>query len=329
MPIKPTYEELEEKISLLGQITKCMGAVIVLISKDYEVIWANDVMTNIFGSVEREICFKKFKNQESICDGCGVKKVFQGETESAVHEQQGKDVHGNTIWAQIIATPVYDATGNIESALEIAIPITDQKLAELAVEKERAFSESLINSLPGVMYVFDESGHFQRWNKNFEIVTGYSRPQIVEMNPLDFIYQEDRNRVDDAITEVIKEGKSDVEASISTIDGKIIPYSLTGVRLIQNGTKYVVGMGIDISKRKESERENQVLINELKDALSQVKKLSGFLPICASCKKIRDDKGYWNQIESYIRDHSEAEFSHSICPDCLKNLYPGMKGKDD
>lgn len=61
---------------------------------------------------------------------------------------------------------------------------------------------------------------------------------------------------------------------------------------------------------------------ELEEALGKVKQLSGLLPICASCKKIRDDKGYWNQIESYIKEHSEAEFSHGICPECLKKLYP-------
>lgn len=65
-------------------------------------------------------------------------------------------------------------------------------------------------------------------------------------------------------------------------------------------------------------------IGELKIALSEVKKLSGLLPICSSCKKIRDDKGYWNQIESYIRDHSDAEFSHSICQECAKELYPDI-----
>ena len=61
---------------------------------------------------------------------------------------------------------------------------------------------------------------------------------------------------------------------------------------------------------------------ELKEALSKVKILSGFLPICSSCKKIRDDKGYWNQIETYIGNHSEAEFTHGICPKCAKRLYP-------
>ncbi len=64
------------------------------------------------------------------------------------------------------------------------------------------------------------------------------------------------------------------------------------------------------------------LIGELQKALAQVKQLSGFLPICASCKKIRDDKGYWTQIESYIHAHSEAQLSHGICPECQHKLYP-------
>jgi len=63
---------------------------------------------------------------------------------------------------------------------------------------------------------------------------------------------------------------------------------------------------------------------KLEEALAKVKTLSGLLPICASCKKIRDDKGYWNQIEGYIRDHSEAQFSHGICPECAKKLYPEL-----
>ena len=80
----------------------------------------------------------------------------------------------------------------------------------------------------------------------------------------------------------------------------------------------------DISQRKRNEAEREKLIEELQSALDNVKQLSGLLPICASCKKIRDDNGYWNQIESYIRDHSEAEFSHGICPDCAKRLYPDV-----
>jgi Na+/melibiose symporter-like transporter len=81
---------------------------------------------------------------------------------------------------------------------------------------------------------------------------------------------------------------------------------------------------IEMTERKRSQIEKDHLIVELKEALRKIKTLSGFLPICATCKKIRDDKGYWNQIESYIETHSEAEFSHSICPDCAKKFYPDI-----
>ena len=78
----------------------------------------------------------------------------------------------------------------------------------------------------------------------------------------------------------------------------------------------------EIGERKRVENERERLIHELQEALAEVKTLSGLLPICSSCKKIRDDKGYWNQIESYISKYSEAEFSHGICPECAKKLYP-------
>jgi hypothetical protein len=75
-------------------------------------------------------------------------------------------------------------------------------------------------------------------------------------------------------------------------------------------------------ERKRSEEERSRLIAQLQESLARVRTLSGMLPICASCKKIRDDKGYWNQIETYIRDRSEAEFTHGICPECAARLYP-------
>jgi DNA-binding NtrC family response regulator len=75
-------------------------------------------------------------------------------------------------------------------------------------------------------------------------------------------------------------------------------------------------------ERKRAEKEREELILKLQDALAKVKVLSGFLPICARCKKIRDDRGYWHSVEVYVREHSEAEFTHSICPDCIKELYP-------
>jgi len=75
-------------------------------------------------------------------------------------------------------------------------------------------------------------------------------------------------------------------------------------------------------------KEKQKLIEDLQKALNEIKTLSGFIPICSSCKKIRDDHGYWEQIESYIKNHSNAEFTHSLCPDCVEKLYPEFAIRD-
>jgi PAS domain S-box-containing protein len=79
---------------------------------------------------------------------------------------------------------------------------------------------------------------------------------------------------------------------------------------------------LEIGERRRVEAERENLIAELQKALLRVKTLSGLIPICSSCKKIRDDEGYWHKLEEYLNDHSEAEFSHGLCPDCLARLYP-------
>ncbi len=81
---------------------------------------------------------------------------------------------------------------------------------------------------------------------------------------------------------------------------------------------YVNLYGRDITARKQVEAEREKLIAELQKALREVKTLSGLLPICASCKKIRNDQGYWSKIETYISQHTDARFTHGLCPDCLK-----------
>jgi hypothetical protein len=77
----------------------------------------------------------------------------------------------------------------------------------------------------------------------------------------------------------------------------------------------------DVTPSKQAAAERERLIAELQDALAKVKLLSGLLPICASCKRIRDKHGSWRQLETYIRAHSEAEFTHGVCPECFQKLY--------
>jgi len=83
-----------------------------------------------------------------------------------------------------------------------------------------------------------------------------------------------------------------------------------------------IGIALDITEQKRLEEQRERLIADLRNALTHIKTLRGLLPICAACKKIRDNHGYWKQIEEYISDHSDAKFSHGICPECRQKLYP-------
>jgi len=96
---------------------------------------------------------------------------------------------------------------------------------------------------------------------------------------------------------------------------------------IKGNIKGLIGIIIDITERRQMEEEREKLIIELQEALAEVKTLNGLLPICASCKKIRNDKGYWEKMEKYISDRSPVRFSHGICPDCARKLYPEIDQK--
>ncbi|MGO9377338.1 MAG: response regulator [Dissulfurispiraceae bacterium] len=85
--------------------------------------------------------------------------------------------------------------------------------------------------------------------------------------------------------------------------------------MLQRSIRYSV-------ERQRLDTERERLIRELQETLSKVKQLSGLLPICASCKKIRDDEGYWTQVEVYMREHTEMDFTHTVCPECTKKIYP-------
>ena len=128
----------------------------------------------------------------------------------------------------------------------------------------------------------------------------------------------------------------DVHAEIAKISKKLIYISLAILFFIAGISFFIIDQQVKNLRQRqlaetEVERYRQNLeklveerTEELQLAQSKIKILNGFLPICSNCKKIRDDKGYWNQIESYIRDHSEAEFTHGICPVCAKELYPDL-----
>lgn len=121
-----------------------------------------------------------------------------------------------------------------------------------------------------------------------------------------------------------------VSVSITTIsilivyDASVLPFGIVLAALLPGVLAPTIAQIFFrlLAQIEHAQREKEAAILELQDALANVKRLSGLLPICASCKKIRDDDGYWHQVEVYIHTHSDVDFSHGVCPDCVQTLYP-------
>jgi PAS domain S-box-containing protein len=154
---------------------------------------------------------------------------------------------------------------------------------------------------------------------------GYTAEDMVGESSESLVPQDQHHEIS-AIRDVIENGRrvERIETQRLRRGGTPVDVSIT-VSPIKNSDGQIQGASIvlrDITERKRQEKERLRLIEELKEALRHVKTLNGLLPICASCKKIRNDGGYWEQVETYIRSRSNAEFTHGICPDCVRLLYP-------
>lgn len=146
-----------------------------------------------------------------------------------------------------------------EAAMDIAFALEnldreeDRQRALAVAERERTFSDTMIDSMPGILYFYDYTGRFLRWNRRFEEVSGYSAEEIRAMHPLQCFHQEDRGFLQDRIAEVFSRGESSVEAPFVAKSGEATPYFFTGRRVEIDSLPCLVGVGIDISERIEAE----------------------------------------------------------------------------
>lgn len=172
-------------------------------------------------------------------------------------------------------------------------------------------------------------GNFVQVNNVACQYLGYSRAELLRMSPQDIVSPESQHKLTSVVAMLVSKTHLLFEIDHQAKDGSVVPVEINA-RLFQiRNQTMLLAMTRDITERRRAETEKERLITELKSALSQVKTLSGLLPICSLCKKIRDDQGYWSRLETYITDHSEAQFSHGLCPDCLKHYLPDREGPTD
>ncbi len=155
-------------------------------------------------------------------------------------------------------------------------------------------------------------------NEAFLAVTGYTAAEVLGRTAaqLDLFVDADAH---DRVSAQLQQSGSirDLELRLRTRDGSVRDGLFSGELIRSQGETFFLTVMNDVTER-------QATIRELRQALAEIRTLQGILPICASCKKIRDDGGYWQQVEQYVTEHTGAQFSHGLCPECLQSLYPGL-----
>jgi PAS domain S-box-containing protein len=242
-------------------------------------IWGNESFRKMFGVADDQVIdFSEFTNRLHPQDRGPVmlnfKNALNNKSTYLAEEFRFQTKDGQYLTLYDRAYILYNTAGRAYRMLGAMQDITVQKSAQHQLLLEKELSDNIINSLPGIFYLFDQNGKYVRWNRNLEQVTGYSRDEISELNPIDIIPDEQKEMLQQKINNVFLYGEDTAEADLLTKDHRRIPYYYTGMVINYEGKNCLMGVGIDISERvksqlelKESEERYRTLIEQASDGI--------------------------------------------------------------
>jgi PAS domain S-box-containing protein len=212
------------------------------------------------------------------------------------------------------------------------VPAIERELSAASVRRVQKRMRDAAAHLAAIVESSDDAiisktleGIVVSWNRGAEQIYGYTESEMIG-RPISVLLPPARTAELTEILQRISRGErvSRFDTQRVRKDGSLVEVSIT-ISPLTDVSGQVIGassIARDITERRREEEERLRLIDELTQALRQAKTLRGLLPICASCKKIRDDQGYWQQVEVYIQQHSEAGFTHGLCPSCIGKYFP-------
>jgi PAS domain S-box-containing protein len=206
----------------------------------------------------------------------------------------------------------------------MSVNVTEQKRIETQLGLSEERYRDLIESASDLIQSVGPDGQFLFVNRAWRETLGYTEAQLASLSFFDIVDAERRDECRDMFHQIFS-GKVglQIETVFVASDGRKINVEGTSDCEVEGGSAVSIrSIFRDITSRKQAEAEREKLVQELRATIASVKELGGLLPICASCKRIRDDEGNWHRLETFITAHSRAEFSHGICPECAERLYP-------
>lgn len=206
-----------------------------------------------------------------------------------------------------------------------AIAIERKRIDDALRDSEEKFRRIVTTVREGIV-LLDERRRVGFANDYFAEMLGYRPDEVLGQPFATFFFEEDRADFHRRQGEREANREERFERRFKTKDGKAVWAIVSASPMASEDGVYRGSYGVvtNITERKEAEMALRQANEQLRQAMEQVRTLRGIVPICMHCKKIRDDKGYWNQVEVYVRKHTEAEFSHGLCPECLVRLYPEL-----
>jgi PAS domain S-box-containing protein len=252
-------------------------------------------------------------------------EVMETDTPKLDFEEPQISPDGKKLWLRTNKVPLHDELGNVIGVLGTYQDITKLKQAEEELKNEKALLDALMDHIPDSIYFKDKQCRHIRVNrKELQDLNIDDMSTIMGKTDAE-VWGGEFGRATLASEQHLIESGNPIVGQIEcrqAQDGQVWT-STTKVPIRDPGGQIIglVGITRDVTELMRTQQERERLIMELQNAIADIKKLSGLVPICANCKKIRDDRGYWTQLEAYIQEHSQAKFSHGLCPDCLQNLY--------
>tara|TARA_R110000868_G_scaffold408293_3_gene690964 strand:+ start:31956 stop:35024 length:3069 start_codon:yes stop_codon:yes gene_type:complete len=193
-------------------------------------------------------------------------RAFKGEHFDYIREFKNKN--GDPAFWENRFAPILSKNGTIVGLTAFVANIDKRVMAEREIMLEKSLSDSIINSLPGIFYLYNKEGKFLRWNKNFETVTGYSAKEMESVHPLDFFVDDEKELLKQKIENVFISGEDNVEANFVSKDGSKVPFYFTGASINYKGEECLLGVGINISEQKEAEKKHQQVLLQLQTHLN-------------------------------------------------------------
>ena len=192
-----------------------------------------------------------------------------------------------------------------------------------------AFYREIFTSASVGMVVCDDSGRCIEANEAMGKIIGGTREDVLSQNYHHMKSWEETDILETILCVIKTNQVKYKEVTLATSLGRQVSLDFHIIPFAEDERNYLLIIVYDITERKRAELVNEALIEKLQKAIDEIKTLKGIIPICASCKQIRDDEGFWNQLEQFIMEHSDAVFSHGICPSCAKKLYPRLGPNKD